>query len=224
MADKVSFLFDHGLREEDHKSICEDKVVTRPSNCPAFAAVECNPQIMDALMGEPKKTNYRMKEVNKDILRTVTIITKSLLLVVVNKVAQEENHPVVTQEVGMINSALALLGNVNFRNKLGRRYIMKREINHKFMHHCTEKVSMTQFLFGDGISQSMKQIKDSMKLKNAITPKKLLSKWCFPGGRSRGVGTSAYVLHGVLLKVPALWSLEAGFQERPMILLCTPQH
>ncbi|MPC93570.1 hypothetical protein E2C01_088703 [Portunus trituberculatus] len=95
-----------------------------------------------------------MKEVNKDILRAASVITKSLLTL--DKVAQEEKHSVVAQEVGVLNGALALLGNVNFRNNLARRFVMKHELNQKFSHLCKEKVPMTRFLFGDDVSRSVK--------------------------------------------------------------------
>ena len=189
LADMVNFIFDNGLREEDYKSIYEDEIVKRPSNRPALAPVECNPQILDALRAESKKTDFRLKEVNKDIPRAATIITKSLLIL--DKVAQEENLPVVAHEVGMINGALALLGNVNFRNNLVRRYVMKREINQKLSHLCTDKVPMTRFLFDDDVSQSMKQMEESVKLKNAITSKKPPSTWRFPASRTRGFENSA---------------------------------
>lgn len=189
VADMVNFLFDQGLREEDHRAICEDVCVMRPSNCPALAPVECNPEILDALRGEAKKTDFRMKEVSKDILRAATIITKSLLTL--DKVAQEGHHPAVAQEVGMINGALALLGNANFRNNLARRFVMKRELNQKFSHLCTEKVPMTRFLFGDDVSRSVKQIEESVKLKSTITGKRTPFAWRLPGSRTRGLGYSA---------------------------------
>ncbi|MPC63127.1 hypothetical protein E2C01_057221 [Portunus trituberculatus] len=167
VAEMVNFLFDRGLREDNHKALCEDKCVLRPSNCPA---VECNPEVLDALQLEARTLDFCMKEVNKDVLRAATIITRSLLAL--DKVAQDEEHPVVAQEVAMINSALDLLGNANFKNNLARRFVLKRELNQKFTHLCSEKVPMTRFLFGDDVSKSVKQIEESVKLKSTITAKK----------------------------------------------------
>lgn len=129
-----------------------------------------------------------MKEVNKNILRAATIITKSLL--VLDKLAQDEEHPVVAQELAMINGALALLGNANFRNNLARWFVMKRELK-KVTHLCTDKVPMTGFLFGDDVSKSVKQIEKSMKLKSTIAAKKLSFSWHLLGSRTRGFGYSA---------------------------------
>ncbi|MPC73746.1 hypothetical protein E2C01_068083 [Portunus trituberculatus] len=105
--------------------------------------------------------------------------------------AQEEKHSVVAQEVGVLNDALALLGNANFRNNLAQWYVMKRELNQKFSHLCTEKVPMTRFLFGDDISKSVKQIEESAKLKSTITAKKTSFPWRLPGNRTRGSGPGA---------------------------------
>ncbi|MPC73542.1 hypothetical protein E2C01_067875 [Portunus trituberculatus] len=68
VADMVNFVFENGLCEEDHKAICEDAFVMRPSNCPALAPVECNPEILDALRFDARRTDFHLKEVNKDIL------------------------------------------------------------------------------------------------------------------------------------------------------------
>ena len=62
----------------------------------------------------------------------------------------------VEQEVSRINGAVALLGHAYHRANLARRFITKREINHKFSHLCSDKVPMSCFLFGDDISQSAK--------------------------------------------------------------------
>ena len=130
-----------------------------------------------------------MKEANKDILRAATILVKSLL--VLDRVASDDGNSVVAHEVGMVNGALALLGNANHRNNLARRFVMKREINHKYSHLCSDRVPMTRFLFGDDVSQSAKNIEDSEKLKHKISSKKPPSTWRFPGGKTRGLWSKA---------------------------------
>ncbi len=69
VGDMINFLFDNGLREDDYRSVCEDEIVMTPSSCLALVPVECNSQILDAHRGEAKKTDFHLKEVNKDILR-----------------------------------------------------------------------------------------------------------------------------------------------------------
>ncbi|KAK3869864.1 hypothetical protein Pcinc_001666 [Petrolisthes cinctipes] len=109
------------MREEDYKNILEDEVTKRPSNCKALVPVECNAQILEALKTEARKADFRLKEVSKDVIKAATIIVKSLM--VLDKVAQEEGNSVLANEVGMINGALALFGNANYRNNLTRRFI-----------------------------------------------------------------------------------------------------
>ncbi|XP_045133115.1 uncharacterized protein LOC123517182 [Portunus trituberculatus] len=178
VAEMVNFVFDSGLREDDYK---EDDMVKRPANCPALALVDCNPQVLEALRTDAKKANFRLKDVNKDIQRAATIIVKSLLRL--DKVVQDEGHSVLAHEVGLLNGALALLGNAN----IARRFVMKRELNQKYAYLCSDKVPISQCLFGDDVSLSAKQIEDTEKLKNKITMKKPVSAWKFAGGRSRGV-------------------------------------
>ena len=184
VAGMVNFLFDNGMQEEDYKAITEDVIARRPSNCPALAPVDCNSQILGALKTDAKRADGRLRDVSADILKAGTILTKSLLIL--DKVAQEEDNPVVAQEVGLLNGVLALLGHANHRTNLARRFIMRREINPKYSHLCTDKVPMSRYLFGDDVSQTAKQIDDTEKLKNKFSAKKSSSQWKFTSGRSRG--------------------------------------
>ena len=191
VAGMVNQVFDNGLRDEEYKEILEHDVVKRPSNCEALSPVECNAQVLDALKPDAKKTDHRMKGVGKDIVMAATILTKSLTLL--DSFAQN-GHPQVAQEVALLNGALGLLGNAHHKNNLTRRFIIKREINHKYAHLCSDKAPMTRFLFGDDVSQAAKHIEEAEKLKSKFTSKKQLpSTSRFGGWRSRGShGNPAY--------------------------------
>ncbi|XP_071532017.1 uncharacterized protein [Panulirus ornatus] len=183
VADMVNHVFAYGLREEEYKEILEDAAAMRPDNCHALAPVDCNLQVLDALKTDAKKADCRLKDVGKDIITAATILTKSLT--VLDKIAQT-SQPDVAQEVGMLNGALALLGHANHKNNLARRFIIKREINHKYAHLCSDKVPMTRLLFGDDVSLSAKHIEESEKLRSKIVPRKPLSTSKFGPGKFRG--------------------------------------
>lgn len=184
VADMVNYLFDNGMRDEDYKAICEDEIVKRPNNCHALAPVECNPQVLEALKQDARKTDFRLREVNKDVLRASTIITKSL--VALDDLAEQEGNAKVAHEVCMLNGALALLGNANHRNNLARRCVMKREINYKYAHLCSDKVPITRFLFGDDVSQSARQIEEAEKLRTKFSQKRPAFPFKFTGKRHGG--------------------------------------
>ena len=160
----------------------------RPSNCYALTQVECNAQVLDALPAEARKADFRLREVGKDITKAATILVKSLT--VLDKVAQEGEHPAVASEVAMLSGALALLGNANFRNNLTRRHVIKRDINPKYSHLCLDKAPITGLLFGDDLSQATRQIEEAERLKSKFTSKKPSTFWTsgsgrFSGGRQR---------------------------------------
>ncbi|MPC71047.1 hypothetical protein E2C01_065315 [Portunus trituberculatus] len=184
VAEMVNFLFDNGLREEDYKAICEDEIVKRPNNFHALASVECNSQVLEALKLDGRKIDFRLREVNKDILWASTIITK--FLVALDDLAEQEANSKVAHEVSMINGALALLGNANHRNNLVRRFVMKLEINYKYAHLCSNKVPMSCFLFGDDVSQSARQIEEAEKLRTKFSQKKPAFPFRFTGKRPNG--------------------------------------
>ncbi|MPC62364.1 hypothetical protein E2C01_056447 [Portunus trituberculatus] len=149
VADMVNHVFDCGMHEDEYKEIMEADVVKRLSNCLVLAPVECNTQVLDALKTGVRKTDFRMKEVGKDIVKAATIVTKSLT--VLDKVAPE-GRPEVASEIHILSGALAVCGHVNHRNNLTRRFIIKRKINQKYAYLCSDKAPMTRFLFGDDVS------------------------------------------------------------------------
>ena len=86
--------------------------------------------------------------------------------------AEQEGNSKVAHEVSMLIGALALLGNANHRNNLIRRFVMKRKINFKYAHLCSDKVPITRFLFGDDVSQSARQIEDAEQLRTKFSQQK----------------------------------------------------
>ncbi|MPC66283.1 hypothetical protein E2C01_060430 [Portunus trituberculatus] len=122
----VNHVFDNSLREEEYKEILDDVATKSPGNCHALAPVDCNSQVLDALRTDAKKSDFHMKDAGKDIIKTATILTKSLT--VLAKIAQT-GLPDIAHEVDMLNGALALLGNANHKNNLAHQFIIKCEIN-----------------------------------------------------------------------------------------------
>ncbi|MPC54872.1 hypothetical protein E2C01_048800 [Portunus trituberculatus] len=179
----VNHVFDNGLREEEYKEILDDVATKRPDNCHALAPVNCNSQVLDALKTDDKKADFRMKDVGKDIIKAATILTKSLT--VLDKIAQI-GQPDVAHEVGMLNGGLALLGNTNHKNNLAHRFIIKRKINQKYAHLCSDKMPMTHLLFDDDVSQSAKHTEESEMLKSKIVTRKPLPTWKFGASKFRG--------------------------------------
>ena len=129
--------------------------------------------------------SQRIKFADAVRVKAGTILTKSLLAL--DQVAQESAHPVVEREVNNINGALALLGHANHKNNLARRFVLKKEINQKYSHLCSDKLPMSRLLFGDDVSQSTRQIEESEKLKHKLAAKKTTPvPWRFTSGKSRG--------------------------------------
>lgn len=111
-----------------------------------------------------------------------SILSESLIAL--DRLPQVDGHPVVVREVTLLHGALALLGNAHHRTNLARRFIMKREFN-KYSHLCSDKLTLTRFLFGDDVSQSARQIEETSRLRNKFSVKAAPVAWKFTGGRSR---------------------------------------
>ncbi|MPC52838.1 hypothetical protein E2C01_046717 [Portunus trituberculatus] len=135
VAGMVNHLFTNGMRAVDYEDILDDDITKRPSNCQVLSPIECNVQVLNALNSEARKSYFRLKEVSKDIVKAASIVVKSLIIL--DRVANDEGHSVMAQEVAKLNGSLALLGNANFKYTLTRRHIIKREINQKYAHLCS---------------------------------------------------------------------------------------
>ncbi|MPC51571.1 hypothetical protein E2C01_045420 [Portunus trituberculatus] len=124
---------------------------------------------------------------------------KSLL--VLDKVAQDKNLSEVAREVGVLNGALALMGNANYKNNLVRHFTMKHKINHKYAHFCSSKVPVTCFLFDDDVSQSAKQIEVQVYSQEAHL--------YMTFHRDQNKRLLGFAFAQEFLQVPALWSAVA---------------
>ena len=103
---------------------------------------------------------------------------------------------------------------------------MKREINPKYSHLCSDKVPMSHFLFGDDVSQSAKQIKETAKLKF-----KLATKKPFPGKSSNSRprsfwGKSSFRSHSMRFQPYSLqrWGFRAGQRQHVAQQDSDPKH
>ena len=166
IAAMVNHWYSQGLKEDNYMEILTDAVSKRPRNCKALLPVECNSQVLDALPAEAKKADFRLKELGEDITKAATIIVKSLT--VLDKFTNEEENQVIGPEVAMLIGALGLFGHANFKLNVSQRHFLRREINLKYAHLCTDKTPMTGFLFGDDLSQATKQIEEAERLKKQV--------------------------------------------------------
>lgn len=141
------------MREEDYREV--RKTTPRGQAIGLHWTLLSVTHILKALKSDAKRTDFRMKDVGQDLL---TVLDNS---------TQEEENPVVAQEVSLLNGALALLGNANHPNNLARH--IKREIGYKYAHLCSDKVPMTRLLFGDDVPQLAKQIEETGRLKSKFT-------------------------------------------------------
>ncbi|MPC71276.1 hypothetical protein E2C01_065548 [Portunus trituberculatus] len=116
VAAMVNHLVTNGMRAKDYKDILDDDITKQPSNCQVLSPVECKVQVLDTLNSEARKSDFCLKKVSKDIVKAASIVVKSQTIL--DRVANDEGHSVVAQEVTRLNGTLALLGNANFRNNL----------------------------------------------------------------------------------------------------------
>ena len=86
--------------------------------------------------------------------------------------------------------ALALFGHTNRQLINRRREILRPEIQHDYGHLYSSSVPFTDKLFGDNVSQNVKEIQDIKRVERVITRKYRGRPQPYPTYPSRGRGQS----------------------------------
>ena len=66
------------------------------------------------------------------------------------------------------NDALALMGHANKQINLTRKDFLRPELNREYSHLCNHNRPYTQYLFGDDVSKSAREIEDCSKISNRM--------------------------------------------------------
>jgi len=137
---------------------------TRPENCPSLVVPQVNEGIWKELSKWNKSTDVHMQA-------TQNLVAKGMAAVVEAKEALMKPSPS-AEAIQAVNkslsSAIALLGNGMFELSQRRREVLRSGINRRYRSLCDVNVPVTNFLFGDKVQESMKEIDELAKVSKGV--------------------------------------------------------
>lgn len=151
----------------------------RPENVELLQTTQVNKLIWDNLQLATRTRDIKLQKVQMIIVKAMSAITTLVNDCMISKAGLEKQNI-----LAKATDALALLGSANIDFNLFRRELIKPELNSEYKNLCDKSTPVSKFLFGDNVSQQLRDINDANKL----------SKKCmFPiRGRTRGQGRGKF--------------------------------
>ena len=179
LAESINSIFREELGDESLQSISKD--ITRPENCPALCTVKVNKLIWKIISPHAQARDGSFQSVQTHLIQGSTLAQ------MLEKIKDGEDR---TNLLQTCLDALALFGHTNRQLLNRRREILRPEIQHDYGHLCSSSIPFTDKLFGDNVSQNVKEIQDIKRVERVITRKYRGRPQPYPSYPSRGCGPS----------------------------------
>lgn len=111
------------------------------------------------------------------------------------------DNPEILDLLGNATESLALLGHANRQLCMLRRESMKPDMKGEYTHLCSHNLKYTDYLFGDDVPKTVKDITDCSKISNKIG---IGYREGFRGRSTRGRARGRFVRGAARGRVPTL--------------------
>lgn len=168
------------------KNICSKKLAPQklkekmekyqhPSNMELLQTSQVNKLIWDNIQLQARTKDLRLQKIQSGNVKAMIALTYLINDVLTGKAGQDKENVLLK-----LTDALAFLGSSNIDLNHFRRDLFKPELKAEYKNLCSNSVPMSTLLFGDDISQQVRDITDANKMsKCCLTPTR---------GRARGGG------------------------------------
>ena len=157
LADMVNNLFRDAIPDDKYNELV--KKYNRPENCEGLSTVRVNQLVWDIIRPESRSLDVKFQAIQGSLLKGSAAITQ--LVTELAGLTKEKNATVnVHKLLDLSTDALALLGNTNRLLNLRRRDCMKSDLRQDYVHLCSTTVPFTDYLFGDDVSKTVKDIQE----------------------------------------------------------------
>ena len=181
LAHNLNELFKEGMEEEQYQFMVKDDNIPRPGNCEALSTVKVNRVVWDIISTNSKFIDKRFQNAETALIKGSIVIAR-LADDLVKLESSLQDSGKVTPLIEKCKDALSLFGHSNRLINLGRREALKPDIK-EYKYLCNPTVPITSQLFGDDLSQTIKEIDEGAKIGNKIRP-----TYTEQRGRGRGTG------------------------------------
>ena len=151
----VNFLMTHALEENHIVETCDK--YPQPENS-QLVVPKVNPIIWDNLSGKVRALDLRLQKCLKPLVKGMTAMLRTA-----NTSRGEAEELTDTQQ-----DAIALIANASYELNTLRKSLIKPDINSRYTHLCKPSVKTTQWLFGDDLHKTVKEMDEQQKTVGAI--------------------------------------------------------
>ena len=128
-----------------------------PQNCEKQVVLcKVNQQIWVKLQKQQKLTDLRFSHIQESVVKASVAVTKCIDQLLK---ANDKSSLDLRQTVGSLTDAVALLGHGHYKMSMTRRLMLKPTLNKEVVDvFCLPQTPVTSNLFGDDLSQQLKDI------------------------------------------------------------------
>ena len=160
LAKLVNDWFQEGIEEDGYNDLV--KKLTRPKNATALVVVKTNQMVWDFLSPMIRTGDKKLQNVQASIVKGAISLAK-----MANVMGQSEN-PEMSELLSTVMESLALFGHANRQLCMFRREAMKPDMKGEYSHLCSHNLKFTDYLFGDDVPKTVKDISDCSKISNRL--------------------------------------------------------
>ena len=152
----VNNLFRDAIPDDKYNELV--KKYNRPENCTGLSSVRVNQLVWDIIRPESRSLDVKFQAIQTSLVKGATALTQ--LVVELAQQTKDNSAPNAQKLLDLSTDALALLGNSNRLLNLRRRDCMKSDLRQDYLHLCSTTVPFTDYLFGDDVSKTVKDIQE----------------------------------------------------------------
>ncbi|KAJ8024142.1 hypothetical protein HOLleu_36788 [Holothuria leucospilota] len=170
------------LSAAKHKDMCEK--YERPQNVDLLQTTRVNQLVWDHTNLKTRTRDLKLQKIQLSNIKAMTALT-----VIVNDIMSGKGGLEKETILSKLTDALAMMGTANIQLNLLRRELFKPEIKPEYRNLCSKSTPITTLLFGDDMSQQVRDISDANKMsRRCLTPYAGRARGSGYRGRARGQG------------------------------------
>ena len=165
LSDAVTKLLTHGLTSSNRDAVLSK--YNPPGNCKRLDVVRVNPEIFNTLKRDVKTEDVMLQKVQRSLVTGTSAVIRLLDSLV--KAGRGEQKPPETAElIAGLTDAVCLLSDTSHALDLRRRSAFKAEMKEEFKSLCSDAAPVTNFLFGDELSTTVKSVIETNKVSRQL--------------------------------------------------------
>ncbi|KAK7469507.1 hypothetical protein BaRGS_00036486 [Batillaria attramentaria] len=142
----------------------------RPTNCTALVTPEVNKEIWKNLGKSVQSADIKLQHTQKAIVKAgMALMHSTQSLLRAQRGPGEASREEIKKAIAQNADAVALLGHASHELSLFRRINIRPSLEQSYMGLCSDKVPVTNYLFGDDLAGSMKEVQETNKLCAKVT-------------------------------------------------------